>query len=284
MRVDIGVACSGFQTHNWWLPLMGSILSEARAGVEIGEFYAISSALPDHNKNHTVSSSPFWKSEEKRRADLTDANRTAITRRFLDGASDWLFFVDDDTVHPKGTLTHLLSLGKDFVGGLYFNPKSPYNPIAYLRYENGMYHPIYGFAPGTLIQVDSIGMGCTLVHRSVFERIQQAHTVFQRPNGSLAAVHNSAVIEGDHADGPFEFVKHGYLHTRVEKVEGEDDNRPFPFWALEFGRTEDHHFCELAARVGVRPWVDTNIRCEHWKMQSRGWGDYREAVNGNQSS
>ena len=41
-------------------------------------------------------------------------------------------------------------------------------------------------------------------------------------------------------------------------------NERIPFFALEYGRTEDFHFCELTKASGVQMWAHTGVECPHW--------------------
>lgn len=280
-KVDIGVACSGFQVPEWWTNFANEILSSERAGVQIGSLLTISSALPDHNKNNILTAHPF-NPEDKKRIQLTDANRTKIAKLFLEGDADYLFTMDDDTKPPNGTLVHLLNLKREAVSGLYFNPKPPNNPLAYIRREDGLYHAYYGYTKGALQQVDSVGMGCTLIHRSVFEKIRNEFRVFERPNGSIFPIHKDDIVF-DPAASDVKYttqkIVNGVLQTPVKPVEySAHDNRAFPFFMLEFGRTEDHHFWELANRVGIRPWVDTTIICDHLKPRAINDKHYYEYI------
>jgi hypothetical protein len=246
--------------------------------VEINAILAISSALPDHNKNNILSNNP-WNAEEKRRGKLTDANRVEMVHRFLESDSEWLYTLDDDTIHPNGTLAHMLSLGREAVSGLYFNANPPYNPIAYLKSESGLYLAYDGYEKGVLQQVDSVGFGCAIIHRSVFEKIRDAHVVFQRNNGSIIAVHKDDIVTNKRntVRSKRRQVVNGMLVEPVDRLAAlvDSDNRPFPFFALEYGRTEDHHFWEMADRVGVKPWLDTTIECEHVKPHGFGIEEYQ---------
>lgn len=270
-KVAIGIACGGMQTSQWWSPVIAMLLQEQLRGIEITKVITMSSALPDLNKNTFLET-------QKGRLSLTDANRVEIATGFLDTDADWLFQMDDDTVPPYDVITRLLKAKRDFIGGLYFLPKPPYNPIAYYRQDNGLYFPVYNYPKGQLTQVDSIGMGCTLIHRSVFEKIRDAHEVFVRPNGSLLAVLKDKVL--DHKkqyEKQKEYIANGVYHLPVIPTDPED-SRTFPYYAMEYGRTEDHHFCELAAAVGIKPWLDTTIVCEHWKMQKVTVEDYDREI------
>lgn len=274
--IDIAVACSAHQIPDWWSPVMGLLIETERSGiVKIGSIRSVSSALPDQNKNNTIGL-------QKRRWSLTDTNRNEIINRgFLRGDADWIFWLDDDTVPPKNAIDHLVQLGREFVAGLYFLPGKPYNPIAYKRHEDsGLYAPIYKYPKGGLFEVDSVGMGCTLIHRSVYEKIKAEHIVFERYNGSIFPLHKSQVLKPvyqDHKKRKAPYVRAGVYHEQISPQRKEDD-RNFPFYLLEHGRTEDHHFCELAENVGIKPYIDTTITCEHYKHKATTVSDYENEI------
>lgn len=235
-------------------------------GIEIGRIHAISSALPDHNRNNIIT---------KKRRKLTDMNRNEISKGFLDGDADWLMQIDDDTVPPTDAIVRLLKTQRSFVSGLYFLSEPPHNPVAYYRHENGLYNPVYGYPKGVLTQVDSVGMGCCLIHRSVFEKIRDAHEVFARADGSYFAFPKDR-IKGKSLSGIAKskaVIRDSDLIMPVRLLD-EDDNRVFPFYAMEYGRTEDHWFCELAANVGERPWLDATVECIHIKGYRYSVEDY----------
>lgn len=273
--VDIAIACSSHQIPDWWAAVMGMILFTDRSGiVEVGQIRTATGALPDSKKNNVLG-------VLKRRWSLTDANRNKIINTgFLKGEADWVFWIDDDTVPPVNAIDTLVQKGHEFIAGLYFLPGKPYNPIAYRRQENGLYEPVYNYAKGGLFQIDSVGMGCTLIHRSVYQKIKDEHEVFIRNNGSLFPVHKSKVLNPvykEHKKRKEPYVRAGVYHEQVIPQEKEDD-RNFPFYLLEHGRTEDHHFCELAASVGVKPYLDTTVTCEHYKHKATTVEDYDNEI------
>jgi hypothetical protein len=257
--VDVGIACNINQVFQWWSTVLQMLLGEQRKGnIEIGAIRTVGAALPDHCKNNIIGDS-------KKRLRLTDSNRQEIAKGFLSGDADYIFWMDDDTAPPLHAITGLLHSGKDFVAGTYFMTSEPYHPIAYKKVEDsGLYYPVYNYPDGALMEVDSVGFGCTLVHRSVYEKIRDAHVVYERHNGALLVIPKENVTDGEPPERFEPYVKDGVYYEHI-KARTADDDRPFPFYQLEHGRTEDHYFCELAAHVGIKPWLDTSVTCTHYK-------------------
>ena len=287
-RIDIGIACSSHQIPPWWATMWANLVKEMSRGTfELGQLFAVQSACPDFNKNQSVGG-VFCDPTFGKRNNLTDANRDKITGYFLEGGengskADYIFWNDDDTIFPDQAITRLLRLEKPIAAGLYFNTNPPYNPIAYRKLDNGGYVPLIDYSPGAVLEVDSVGMGCTLIHRSVYEKIMDAYDVFMRPNASLIPIKKDEIhptAQGPTMDqivnGKRSAFVDGYYVMKLEKPKIDGQRQLFPFYALEYGRTEDMYFTELCESVGIRPWVDTGILCEHWKHQARTYEDFRK--------
>ncbi|RLC83660.1 MAG: hypothetical protein DRJ03_16510 [Chloroflexi bacterium] len=277
-KVEVAAVCTVSQPPEYWTQIVGKLLKEQSSGIEFSAIRAVRSAMPDHGKNKAIG---------KDRANRTDANRNIVSKGFLAGDADWLLWIDEDTVPPDMFVTKLLKLHKPFVGGLYFTPKENHKfgnhelkqvvPLMYKRMENGLYNTFEDYPKGALIPIDAIGMGCTLIHRSVFEDIMDQHVVFQRPNGSLFPVHKSKIKDDELSTGEG-YVENGVYHMPVTKP-SETDDRDWPFFAMEYGRTEDLQFCELAIASGIQPYIDTTIVCDHLKtlpVNENMWAIWRD--------
>jgi hypothetical protein len=266
--VDIGVAANIYQSNRWWPKVMSLILSEERFGdIEIGGIRAVSSAVTDANRNAVIGNNI-------RRLSLTDSNRKEVVHGFLDGKAEYLFWLDDDTAPPQLSITKLYRSGHELISGLYFSQGDTHEPVAHFKNEIGRYIAIVGYSSGNVMQVDSIGMGCCLIHRSVFERIMEGHELFRRYNGVVVLIQKSQIRGDSEQYERFEpYVENGIYHEPYMKTELQEGER-YPFYAFENGRTEDLYFCELADHVGIKPWVDTSVVCEHIKLGTITEADY----------
>ena len=112
---------------------------------------------------------------------LVAAARNGIVRHFLAGTCDWLFMVDDDMRFPPDVLPALLAhadpVERPIVGGLCFKVhrggelepvmgRLEFEPHTYLRV-------VRDWQRGALVQADVTGAACLLVHRSVFESLDE---------------------------------------------------------------------------------------------------------------
>jgi len=259
MIVDIGIATSKSQAPKWWSNLIREVMRAQESGIRIGRVLAVGSAQNDFSRNKIGD----WF--------LKPAN-TAENRNVVVSASDAdaIWWIDDDTVPPEGTLAKLVEVKADIVAGTYYRRSAPYDPVAYGRLETGLYVPIFDFQVGEVIDVDSVGMGCTLVHRRVYERIKEQYVLFRRAlTNTLIPVHRDDVVNLERAGRAIRENAGKVLVTndglfRIEPlVPLEKPPERWPFYAMEYERTEDHALCELAKRLGFRIVVDTSIECTH---------------------
>ncbi len=83
-----------------------------------------------------------------------------------------VMFIDSDMVFPRHTLIDLLAVNLDIVGALAFQRKPPYTPCVYKKLRFGapgesQTEPLTEYDRG-VIEVEGIGMGCTLIKTQVF--------------------------------------------------------------------------------------------------------------------
>jgi hypothetical protein len=238
-KVDIGVACGKAVLPAWWVPTLAAILAWDREDdIEICQIIAPETAL-------------------------TDANRNRIADDFLKGGSDWLLQMDDDTVPPLDALPSLLALGQSFCAALYHAKDDNEVPVAHLRNPGGRYYPLPHYVPGEIVPVDLVGMGCTLIHRSVFEDIQKAHVLATTLDGHVMPIPRECVFSEGPSRPPMVEVKQVEGDWLLTRVAFDYAPRFWPFYAFTYGRTEDIWFCELAIEAGHRPVMDTGVVCKH---------------------
>jgi hypothetical protein len=210
-----------------------------------------------------------------RNGNITSENRNKVIAQ-LSPESEYLFFIDDDTVPPVDALDRLLAHQHPFVTGTYYHRNSPHLPLVYERSAVGLYDQVMDFEQGAIFQGEqyATGLGCALIHKSVFKAIREQFIQLQRPNGSRFLVHQDDLREGRFPSrlvpGTQEVLDNGdqmILVMQVKRVLPQWENQfPFPYFEMEHGRTEDFGFCERAARCGFFPRIDTGIKCDHWHL------------------
>jgi hypothetical protein len=242
-KLAIGVPFFGQQPADWWAQLAILTGTLHRIGVDFQGVIAAGSMM-------------------------TDSNRNQIARDFLATKADWLFWLDTDNMVHTGAIKRLLDMGKTLASGVYYLKREPYSPVAYYRKEtDGGYYPATDWERGEIIPVDATGCGCLLSHRSVYEDMQAAFTVYQDARLGWRLVHKDDV-QGDVPAGASSVTDgkliDGVLYERLRPLTVTPS--AFPWFVLEHGRTEDMLFFENAARVGHKPWLDTSIEAGHLRL------------------
>lgn len=254
-KVALGIVSYGPQDPDFWIPLSDFTGKLYQDGVDY---------MGIHHSG----------------ASNTDTNRNVVVKQFLDGKADWLFWIDADNPPPQRSLRRLLSHKQPAVSGLYFGgkPSERLFPVAYISIPGGAYaniRKVRDWEKGEILQVDAVGMGCFLTHRSVYEKIQEDFVYFQRASGGLLAILKSKVKSIESKPNPYAgTVRKGLYYDPVKPAQL--SNPKFPFFISQYNRTEDMPFCEML-RHKHEIWLDTSIEVGHVKRKALDGEDYRDA-------
>ena len=152
-----------------------------------------------------------------------DMARNSAVQQLLSSPFQWLFSLDSDIMCPPDTILRLLSRNLPIVSAMYSRRSPPHSVPVMIK--NGSW--VTNFIPGSLVEVDWVGAGALLVHRSVFERMPH-----QRPGSPW-----------------FDWR----VNLKGTGVVPEDTCL-----------SEDFTFCQHAKRtLGISTYVDTSIECRH---------------------
>lgn len=237
-RVSIGIPVYGAQSKDWWGPLVRQVAELYKQNIELVDLHVVGSMATDVSRNHIVDD-------------------------FLKSDAEWLRWLDADNVDKIGSLRRQLDLKRTLCTGIYTKRNDDGEAVAYFSVDEGQYRTVSGYTPGEIFPIDAAGMGGCLVHRSVFEDIQRSHFVFDMSIGGIIVIHKDD-IEGDIFDDSLtnldNKVVDGIFHLRLRNLKSK---RPFPYFMLGFGRTEDYGFFEMAKRSGHTLWMDTGVEIGH---------------------
>ncbi|RJQ27023.1 hypothetical protein C4577_01755 [Candidatus Parcubacteria bacterium] len=161
-----------------------------------------------------------------------DHARNTACRTALDNGFEYLFFLDSDVVPPRDVVQRLMNHKKPWVSGVYFRRSPPHSVPVMIK--NGTWYTNY--PRGALVDVDLVGAGCLLIHRSFLEAIPP-----QRP--------------------------HAGKHWFDWRVDTQGMQLPPDMPPL----SEDFTLCHWAkVKLGIPTLVDTSIVCRHIGLAQAG--------------
>jgi len=98
-----------------------------------------------------------------------DQARQEVVEAALKTNTEWILFVDTDVFLPADAVNRLMSHKEKIVTGVYWMKAMPPQPIIYEKLGGG---PMWNIEPqDKLIPIAGAGLGCCLIHRSVFENM-----------------------------------------------------------------------------------------------------------------
>lgn len=108
----------------------------------------------------------------------TDAARNMAAWKFLALSKDpydTLVMLDGDHIHPGSIVEQLVQHDdKGFVGALAFRRGEPYEPMMFVRHDDGTMHAIARWTRGACIPCAMVGHAAIAIQRRVFDKLKEA--------------------------------------------------------------------------------------------------------------
>lgn len=120
-----------------------------------------------------------------------DEARNSCVEFAREQKSKYLFFLDEDTVPPTETVRKFVYLmennpGIDVLGGVYFSKCMPPAPLVFRGNGAGSY---WDWKIGEMFWCTGLGMGCTMIRMSVFDKIEKPYFLTVKADGHIDNVH-----------------------------------------------------------------------------------------------
>lgn len=163
-----------------------------------------------------------------------DMARNVACMRALEMGATHIFFLDSDVAPQRNAVMRLLAHNKPLISGVYCRRSPPHGVPVMLK--GGRW--ITDLPPNKIIEVDVVGAGCLLIHRSILENLKP-----QRPEA------------GRH-----------WFDWRVD-MQG----------LLPPGRclSEDFTFnFAVREQLGIPTLVDTGVQCRHIGLAEATYGNF----------
>ena len=161
-----------------------------------------------------------------------DDLRNIGCQKTLECGAEWCFMLDSDVIPPHDAVLRLLAHRKPLISGIYHR-RSPPVGIPVMQ-RGGRW--VTEFLANAVIEVDVVGAGCLLIHRSILERLPES-----RPG-------------------------HHWFDWRVN-LQGRGIYENYKC------TSEDFAFCYRVKEIlGIPTLVDTSIQCRHAGFSQATYG------------
>lgn len=103
-------------------------------------------------------------------------NRNMAIDILLESGCDYILFLDDDVIVPRNLFVQLVKHNKQIVSGLMLARAYPHKPLIFKHSERNTLHEVYYPVVETgLVEVVNCGLGCCLIHKSIFEHLEKPY-------------------------------------------------------------------------------------------------------------